>query len=263
MKKQVRVRVLEEKAMVYSAPSLTSEVVGELHADDEITAGKAFRQGGSKWKEATLPSGVTGYIGNIKVYEILEVDLNQKSVSVFHSPSESSRVTMTFKKRDRFTLLGPVKGQEKQWAKIRSASGEVGFIPGATKIRLVISTFSGEGSGNPMFKETEYVPFMLGVFLIGGLLGMPLTYGLILGLSYFQSLPWSLASCIVFLIMFRRNGTISWGRAIPAIFAVVMGANAYNQATGKPAFASSGFLGFVLVGGCGYVGIWIGRIFKK
>lgn len=263
MKKQVRVRVLEEKAMVYSAPSLTSEVVGELHADDEITVGKAFRQGGSKWKEATLPSGVTGYIGNIKVYEILEVALNQKSVSVFYSPSESSRVTMTFKKRDRFTLLGPVKGQEKQWGKIRSASGQVGFIPGATKIRLVISTIGGEGGETPMFKETDYLPFMLGVFLIGGLVGIPLAYGLITGLSYFKSLLWSLIGCIVFLIAFRRNGSISWGRAIPAIIGSAMVVSAYTQITRKPSFAPTGLLGFLLLAGCGYVGIWIGRIFKK
>jgi uncharacterized membrane protein len=114
-----------------------------------------------------------------------------------------------------------------------------------------------------MFKETEYVPFMLGVFLIGGLLAVPIIYGLILGLSYFQSLPWSLVSCIILLIGFRRNGSISWGRAIPAIIGGAMVINAYNQITGKPAFVASGFLGFLLVAGCGYVGIWIGRIYYK
>jgi len=256
----MKVQVLEDKATVYSARSSTSEVVGELHAGDEITIGKR----GYWWIEVTLPSGKTGYVsGKIKIFQICDVSLNQKSVSVVDSPAASSKIKMTYKKGDKFTLAGLVTKDGTQWVKIRNDSGEVGFIPAATKVRFVISTFSGEGSGNPLFKETEYVPFMLGVFLIGGLLGMPLAYGLVTGLSYFQSLPWSLASSIVYLIMFRRNGTISWGRAVPAIFAVVMGANAYNRTTGKPAFAASGFLGFLLVAGCGFIGIWIGRIYYK
>jgi hypothetical protein len=114
-----------------------------------------------------------------------------------------------------------------------------------------------------MFMETDYIPFMLGVFVIGGLIGMPLMYGLSTGLEYLESLPWALASCIVFLIAFRRNGDISWGRAIPAIAALMIGAMVYNERTGKPAFAVGGFLGFLLVMVCGYIGIGIGRIFKK
>ena len=125
------------------------------------------------------------------------------------------------------------------------------------------STAAQKSAQGGMFKETDYVPFMLGVFLIGGLLGMPLTYGAGTGLGYFESLPWALGSCVVFLIAFRRNGTISWGRAIPAIAAIVIAANVYNQSTGKPAFAAGGVSGFLLVMVCGYVGLGIGRIFKR
>ncbi len=114
-----------------------------------------------------------------------------------------------------------------------------------------------------MFKETDYVPFMLGIFLVGGLIGMPLTYGAGAGLGYFESLPWALASCVVFLVVLRRNGTISWGRAIPAIVAIMIGANVYHQSTGKPTFAAGGVLGFLLVIVCGYVGLGIRRIFKR
>ncbi len=114
-----------------------------------------------------------------------------------------------------------------------------------------------------MFKKTDYVPFMLGVFLVGGLIGMPLTYGADTGLGYFESLPWALGSCVVFLIAFRRNGTMSWARAIPAIAAIMIGANVYNQSTSKPAFVAGGLMGFLLVMVCGYVGLGIGRIFKR
>jgi len=256
----MKIQVLEDKATVYSARSSTSEVVGELHAGDEITVGRR----GYWWIEVTLPSGKTGYVsGKIKIFQICDVSLNQKSVSVVASPAASSKIKMTYKKGDKFTLAGLVTQDGTQWVKIRSDSGEVGFIPGATKTRLVISTFSGEGAETPMFKDTDYLPFMLGVFLIGGLVGIPIAYGLISGLGYFKSLPWSLVSCIVLLIGFRRSGSISWGRAVPAFIGGAMVVNAYNLITGKPAFVAGGFLGFLLSAGCGYIGIGIGRIFKK
>lgn len=112
-----------------------------------------------------------------------------------------------------------------------------------------------------MFKESDYGPFMAGVFVVGGLIGLPLTYGLAVGLRYFAALPWSLGSCVVFLIAFRRNGTISWGRAIPAMIAIMVAGTVYNQSTGKPAFGAGGMLGFLLVMVCGYIGIGIGRLF--
>jgi len=111
-----------------------------------------------------------------------------------------------------------------------------------------------------MFKESDYGLFMAGVFVIGGLIGVPLTYGLGLGLGYFAALPWSLGSCVVFLIAFRRNGTISWGRAIPAMIALVVAGTVYNQSTGKPSFGAGGVFGFLLVMVCGYIGIGIARL---
>jgi len=113
-----------------------------------------------------------------------------------------------------------------------------------------------------MFKETDYVPFMLGVFLIGGLIGVPLLiYSTGTG-GYFESLPWALGSCVVFLIAFRRNGTISWGRLILAFIALIIGAHIYTEGTGKPGFIALGFKGVLVVFVCGYVGLGIGRIFK-
>ena len=119
------------------------------------------------------------------------------------------------------------------------------------------------GPSGTLFSPLDYMPFMLGVFLVGGLAAMPLTYGLGTGLSYLESLPWSLASCVVFLVAFRKNGTISWARAIPAIIAIMVAANVYNQSTGKPAFAAGGVAGFVLVLVCGYVGVGIGRLLGR
>jgi len=127
----------------------------------------------------------------------------------------------------------------------------------------VTETVAEKSAKGGMFKERDYVPFMLGVFIIGGFIIIPLTYGADTGLGYLESLPWALASSAVFFISFRRNGTISWVRAIPAIGAIVIVASIYNQSTGKPAFAAGGIMGFLLIMACGYIGMGIGRIFKK
>lgn len=123
-----------------------------------------------------------------------------------------------------------------------------------------IGTNARKSQEASMFAESDYGRFMAGVFVVGGLVVLPLTYGQAVGLGYLASLPWSLASCAVFLIAFRRNGTISWARTIPAIIAIVVAGNVYNQATGNPAFGAGGMLGFLLVMICGYIGIGIGRL---
>ncbi len=84
-----------------------------------------------------------------------------------------------------------------------------------------------------MFSEASYVPFMVGAFTLGGFVALPLIYGGMIGLDYGSSLPWSLGSCSVFLIGFRRNGTISWWRAGPALFALLMAAEVYHKSTGN------------------------------
>jgi hypothetical protein len=113
-----------------------------------------------------------------------------------------------------------------------------------------------------MFTESNYWAFMGGIFVVGGLVALPLTYGRMVELPYFAALPWSLASCLVFLIAFRKNGTISWGRAVPAMVALVVGGMAYSQSTGSPAFGAGGFLGFLLMFVCGYVGIGIASLLR-
>ena len=134
----------------------------------------------------------------------------------------------------------------------------------ATTLEVVEKNFAEDSGGakvkGSLFKESDYTPFMLGVFIVGGLLVIPLIWGLRVGLEYFAALTWSIASCVVFLIAFRRNGTISWVRAIPVIAAILIAARFYAQSTGKPAFVAGGALGFLAIMICGYIGIGLGRL---
>jgi len=115
-----------------------------------------------------------------------------------------------------------------------------------------------EGVG--LFKRPDYVPFMLGVFVIGGLLAAPLIWGSITHLGYLAALPWSIVSCVVFLVSIRRNGIISWHIALIAIALAFVAAIIYSTVTGKPSFIAGGILGFIVLAVSGYLGIGIRRL---
>ena len=112
-----------------------------------------------------------------------------------------------------------------------------------------------------LFSERSYAPFMVGVFLPGGFVALPLFYGGMLGHDYVSSLPWTLGVCVVFLCGFRRNGTITWLRAAPALFMLMIAAYAFYKYTGRHGFGVVGFLGFLIAIGCGYIGIGVRNLF--
>lgn len=114
-----------------------------------------------------------------------------------------------------------------------------------------------------IFKEEDYVPFVVGFFLIGGLLTFPFLYGLQLDISYLLALPWSLGSCVVFLIGFRKNGTISWLKFVPAYAVLTITAMIVNHSSGGSTFAAGGIIGFVIVILGGKIGIIVSRHFRR
>jgi hypothetical protein len=111
-----------------------------------------------------------------------------------------------------------------------------------------------------MFATENYPSFLGGVLTLGGLGVLPLLYGAGLGIDYGSALPWSLASCAVFLIGFRKNGTVSWVRAIPGMAVLAVAATSYTISTGKPSFGAGGAFGFLLLLVCGYAGIAVNRV---
>lgn len=121
----------------------------------------------------------------------------------------------------------------------------------------------GKLAKGALFEERDYIPFMLGIFIIGGLLAIPLIWGSQVGLGYFEALPWSLASCAVFLVAIRRNGTISWLRFFLAIIVLIGAGQIYASSSGKPAFAAGGMLGFLVIAVCGLIGIGVGRLILR
>ena len=248
----MKAKIMDERADVYARADSSSEVVGELVKGLEVITGKTVKGGGTRWITVTLPNGTTGYAHDkVKVYIIREVILAQDKVEIFDAPGSGSNVKKTCSQGTRVTLAGLVSREGKDWVEVRNGSDAVGFMLAETRIKEI----------SVMFKKEDYRSFMLGMFLIGGLIVIPITYARS-NIGFFESIPWAILSCIVFLVGFKRNGEFSMVRAVPAIIGAAILAMKYNISTGQPAFISGGMFGYMLLFVCGYVGIGIDRLLK-
>ncbi len=113
-----------------------------------------------------------------------------------------------------------------------------------------------------MFKERDYVPFMIGVFALGGFVVLPLFWEFIVGLKnverdnyYLNILVVSLILCLSIFVAFKRNGTTSKTRAI---FAMVIGmfvSSILSVISSQFFSVSNTILSFVMLLMCGFLSV--------
>jgi hypothetical protein len=127
----------------------------------------------------------------------------------------------------------------------------------------VESDSQGASKVGNLFPAEYYAAFVLGVLLVGGLGAIPLLWSTVTELSYLKALPWGLASSAVFLVGFRRDGTISWARLVAAVIALTLAAVLYSTSTGRPSFGAGGVVGFLVMVVCGYVGVGMAKLFRR
>jgi hypothetical protein len=131
----VRVKVLEDRATVYSQAETTSPVIAELAKGQEFNIGPAATFAGVSWCTAVLPDGRRGYVlGAIKIYRVRQVTLNQQTVEVLEWPAVGSTLVWTYHRGERFTVCGVVAQGDMSWVEVRTLSGAMGYIPANTKI---------------------------------------------------------------------------------------------------------------------------------
>ena len=115
-----------------------------------------------------------------------------------------------------------------------------------------------------IFREQDYKPFMMGVFVLGGLVAIPLLWGPMSDVSYVKALPWSVLSCLVVLAAFRKNGTISWPRFIGAALVAGIAGGIYAAETNQSGFIAGGVVGYAVVVICGKIGVLVhGKVIGK
>lgn len=117
-----------------------------------------------------------------------------------------------------------------------------------------------------MFEERDYIPFVLGVLILGGLVLVPLLWGQINRLNYAWSIFPSLLSCGIFLYAHDRRGNFSVAKFLAGyliVFMAILRAVARpGSGGGKPFFIAGGFLGFVVLFACGWAGIGVARLLR-
>ncbi len=139
---------------------------------------------------------------------------------------------------------------------------------GSSDVHALVATSDGRSGEartekkpvGAMFAPEDYLPFMVGVFVLGGLLAIPLIWGFGMRMGFWAALPWGLVSALVWLVAFRRDGTLCWGRLIGAMIAVLVLGNVWVFQSGGSGFVVSGIGGILIILACGYAGIGIGRI---
>lgn len=125
-------------------------------------------------------------------------------------------------------------------------------------------------SKKTIFKKTEYTSFMFGVFILGGILVVPWLWGFgvlltYIGLRYIYIFPLSLILCVFIFIAFRRNGTISWIRAIPTGLIVFIIVPPFIMDLTKRTIppVSDVILGFAILILCGRLGVIFTRLIRR
>lgn len=111
-----------------------------------------------------------------------------------------------------------------------------------------------------MYRKPDFIPYIVGTLVFGGLGVVPVVYAQITGLSYQQSLVPALVSCVVFLFAHDERGNFSIWRLVAGMAVLYLtAARAAAQGGGQPFFIAGGVLGFILMAASGWLGIAIGR----
>ncbi len=106
--------------------------------------------------------------------------------------------------------------------------------------------------------------FLLGTVLLGALGAAPLVLQHVGGIGYLDALPWTLGAAAAVLIGRRADGRVCGWRAVPALAAAVGGAYYYaTQTLDDMVWLRAVLGGLAAVYVCGYLGLGLGRLFRK
>lgn len=112
-----------------------------------------------------------------------------------------------------------------------------------------------------MFRKSDYIPFALGIFILGGLFFVPLIWSKLNHIDFEDAIFPSIFSCLVFFIAHDNRGNFSLGRFIMGLIIVyfMLMRTAMKYGSGSTMFLAGGFLGYLVMFACGWGGIMLGR----
>lgn len=117
-----------------------------------------------------------------------------------------------------------------------------------------------------MFEEDDFIPYVLGVMILGGLVCIPVIWGQFNGVEYIKAVFPSLVSCGIFVYAHDKRGNFSFLKFFVGFFFVMMivmrSMVQYGSGGGKPFFVAGGVVGYVVMLACGWAGIVLARSFR-
>ena len=126
-----------DQVIVYSEPSAASTAMFELAAGDGVTVENSKHPA---WVSIIAEDGRIGYIARrTRLFPVGEVALRQNQADVKEQPGENAVVKFVLQQGDTFVMTNVVQNDEGQWVEIQYIGDQVGYIPGATKIKGIVS----------------------------------------------------------------------------------------------------------------------------
>jgi len=123
--------------------------IATLQEGSEIEFGGTKRKSGKQWVPIILSTGQPAYIpAETRIYIIREGALMQNNVDMHSEPSAGSLIKQQLMRNTKLSILQVVKEGGQDWVRVRDASGNEGFIPGDTRVRLTVQKTKAMGRRN-------------------------------------------------------------------------------------------------------------------
>ena len=165
------------------------------------------------------------------------------------------------------TLMVALYGWRRDEAVSASFAGPFKQVQDIPKPSGVVQTTPQPASlPQGMFEEKDYIPFVLGVMVLGGLVCVPLLWGQFTALGFEKSIVPSLISCGIFVYAHDNRGNFSILKFIFGlvfVFMIVMRAIVQSAGNAKPMFFVGGIVGYIIMFACGWAGIALARFLRR
>jgi hypothetical protein len=145
----MKARILDEQVKVYSSMDANAVSIATLSEGSEIEFGATKRKGGKLWVPITLSTGQQAFIpGEARISVIRQGALLQNNVDLVAEPSEGALIKQQLARNTKLDILQVMKGDGKDWVKVRVENGNEGYIAGNTRIRVIQQKTKAMGRKN-------------------------------------------------------------------------------------------------------------------
>jgi hypothetical protein len=137
----VKVRIQDSTIPVYPSPEAAPDPLTSLSEGQEVEIGAVHRGTDGDYVAVTLPDGRSGYLpGSARILRLKEVTLLARQASIYASPTTSSPIIGEFRKGEKFHIGEVINKDTDPWVKTKTGTGQAGYIPGNTKIKMQKAT---------------------------------------------------------------------------------------------------------------------------